>query len=58
MDKKISCYECVHHHVCKYFGKWNNYFPYKDDSYIKDHLEGLARTLAIACSYFKTNKNI
>jgi len=56
MAKKISCYECIHNPVCKYFGKWENRFPYKSDLYIKDYLEGLTHVLAKACSYFVTKE--
>jgi len=59
MDEKISCYECVHNPVCKYFRKWEDqlvHFPYKSDSYIKDYLDGLTHVLAKACFYFNTNE--
>lgn len=54
MNKNINCYECIHHHVCKYFGNWEKPFPYKNDSYIKGYLHGLVKVLAEACTFFET----
>ena len=53
----LSCYDCSHIHVCKYWGRWSDLFPYKSDNHIKNYLTGLTETLATACAYhspFKT----
>jgi hypothetical protein len=51
-SKNKGCYSCIHFIVCKHFNKWPEQFPYRDDSVIKEYLDGIAQTLAEACDYF------
>jgi len=48
-----GCYRCTHHAVCKYWDRWNEHFPYKNDAKIGPYLTGLAVTLAEACKWFE-----
>ena len=51
-----GCYICIHHMVCKHFGKWAERFPYKDDGEIGPYLTGLSETLSSACAFFRKEK--
>jgi len=53
MNKKISCYDCIHNCVCKYWLRWQDTFPYMSDDHIKSYLIGLTETLANACAHFE-----
>ena len=49
-----KCFNCIHRPVCKYFDiQQQGRFPFIDDSHIPAYLEGVARTQAAACAYFK-----
>jgi len=53
MNERIDCYSCKHSHVCKYWGKWQDKFPYKSDNHIKNYLTVLSETLAETCAHFE-----
>lgn len=50
----MTCYECSHHCVCKYF---NNalQFEYRNDSFIKDYLHDISKVLATACKHYHSS---
>lgn len=48
----LTCYDCKHNHVCKYWDKWQSSFPYNNDACIKKYLIEIARILATACIHF------
>ena len=50
--KDVSCYNCVHHKLCKYEPAWIS-FPMKDDEAAEKWFKVVPSMIANICSYYK-----
>lgn len=57
-EKPTTCYDCIHHGVCKYnAAELDRRFPFKNDDAIRKYLEAITTAQAAACAFFTMRKD-